>query len=268
MKKSIIIICIVLVTLSVTAFTIFKKDKTEVTTTKTTALNDIAVNTPQTNKKDTEIFEDFIYDVGTRFGPIKKSDLQKVTSISDFMSQETLNSIVDLKSVRVIIVKDERQTDIQELGYTKDLTSSQLKLLQSLDYSEGFNVRAEFTVINPETGLVENNYDSPHLSVVPEKQAQYALSKDQLKKYLKDNTEAEREGVNPKKLRPAKLYFTVTKLGTIENVRLDRGSYYPKVDNKMIELIKTLPETWTPAENEKGEKVDQELVVSFGLMGC
>jgi hypothetical protein len=36
----------------------------------------------------------------------------------------------------------------------------------------------------------------------------------------------------------------------------------------MTELITNFPGTWEPAENSKGEKVDQELVVSFGLMGC
>ena len=36
----------------------------------------------------------------------------------------------------------------------------------------------------------------------------------------------------------------------------------------MIELIYKIPGTWQPAENAKGEKIDQELVLSFGLMGC
>jgi len=36
----------------------------------------------------------------------------------------------------------------------------------------------------------------------------------------------------------------------------------------MIKLIKNLPGDWKPAENYKGELMDQELVVSFGLMGC
>jgi hypothetical protein len=36
----------------------------------------------------------------------------------------------------------------------------------------------------------------------------------------------------------------------------------------MMELIQMTPGQWQPAENELGEKVDQELVVSFGLIGC
>ena len=38
--------------------------------------------------------------------------------------------------------------------------------------------------------------------------------------------------------------------------------------NKIIKILNEVPGTWIPAKNSKGEKVDQELVVSFGLMGC
>jgi hypothetical protein len=68
-------------------------------------------------------------------------------------------------------------------------------------------------------------------------------------------------------LKPAKLFFTVTIKGSIKNVYLDRTSGYPDVDKTMIELISKVPSAWEPAQNTKGEKVDQELVVSFGLIG-
>ncbi|MEL7004496.1 MAG: hypothetical protein AAFN93_17445 [Bacteroidota bacterium] len=62
--------------------------------------------------------------------------------------------------------------------------------------------------------------------------------------------------------------FTVTKNGTLENVRLTATSGYPSVDELMVELIDSLPAKRNPAENSEGEKVDQELVFFFGLMGC
>ena len=86
--------------------------------------------------------------------------------------------------------------------------------------------------------------------------------------YLRENSKESRVNIQPDKLRPAKLIFTVTKMGTIENVRLDRTSNFPVVDKTMIELISNAPGKWMPAENIEGEKVDQELVVSFGSMGC
>ena len=115
---------------------------------------------------------------------------------------------------------------------------------------------------------MEDSYSTPHLTIVPEKQATYSNGKDALKKFLKDNSKNTRSSVNPEKLQPAKLFFTVTKKGTIEHVKLDRSSNYPLVDKTMIELITKTPGTWEPAQNSKGEKIDQELVISFGLMGC
>ena len=86
--------------------------------------------------------------------------------------------------------------------------------------------------------------------------------------HLKESSREARINVDPMKLQPAKLIFTVTKEGNIKNVRLDRSSNYPLVDETMLDLIKNLPGKWKPAENENGEKIDQEQVVSFGLMGC
>ena len=58
-----------------------------------------------------------------------------------------------------------------------------------------------------------------------------------MRNYLKDKSFEARANVQVDNLQPAKLYFTVTKTGTIENVKLDRSSNYLDVDKKMIELI-------------------------------
>ena len=39
---------------------------------------------------------------------------------------------------------------------------------------------------------------------------------------------------------------------------------YPSIDEKFIELIKNIPGKWIPAENAKGEKMEQEFVFTFG----
>jgi hypothetical protein len=36
----------------------------------------------------------------------------------------------------------------------------------------------------------------------------------------------------------------------------------------MIELVKAIPGTWEAATNSNGDKVEQELVFSFGTIGC
>jgi hypothetical protein len=148
------------------------------------------------------------------------------------------------------------------------MNEAQLKMLKSFDYSTNIKIRADFLEKNEISGKLEYSYTTPHLTVVPEKQALYIDGKDALMKFLREESKTSRADVVPENLQPANLLFTVTKKGTIENVRLDRTSNYEMVDKKMIELITTAPGKWQAAENAKGEKVDQELVVSFGLMGC
>lgn len=107
-----------------------------------------------------------------------------------------------------------------------------------------------------------------YLAVVPEKQAEYEGGTDALMEYLKENSKEARASMQMDELPPFELVFTVTKKGTIENAKLDGSSGYLWIDNTMIELITKAPGKWEPAENSKGEKLDQELVVLFGLRGC
>ncbi|EDM45112.1 hypothetical protein SCB49_03289 [unidentified eubacterium SCB49] len=228
----------------------------------------MAMNTEIVDSPKPKVFSGFIYDIGPRFGAIKKEAIQNAKSISDFIHQEELDKIASLKSVTVQVLESDMIYKNIEKGTTATFTEAQLKLLRSLDYSTNLMLLVEFTELHKHTNSIENNYTSPYLTIVPEKQASYMFSEDTLKDYLSVNTEEVRKDVDPEKLQAAKLYFTVTKNGTVENLRLDRSSNYPKVDDTMIQLMKNLPGKWTPAENAKGEKVNQELVVSFGLLDC
>lgn len=265
MKKSILIICTTVITLSVIAFCVLNRNKKEVNVSK-----DLAINSTQTDKKEPEVFEDFIYDVGTRFRPIKKSALKKIKSFEAFLDQEVVDGIIDVESVSVVIFKDEKYSEIQEQAKTPLFNVNQLKLLQNSDYSTNFKISVYFTEKNTETNAIQTNHWTPHHTIVPEKQAEYSKGKAVLLNFLRTKGKAivASEKVEPKKLQAAKLFFTVSKIGDIKSVRLDRSSNYPKIDDFMIQLIKNTPDQWVPAENEKGEKVEQELVVSFGLMGC
>jgi len=268
MGKSILIFCTVLTILSLTACDFIKKGNLETDRPKSLVNEEIASNIHVPEKAKKRIFSDFIYDVGPRFNFIKKRDLDNVRSFSDFIGEDHAQRIVSYKSLSVIILNGDKKTDIKETGYDGVLTAAQIKLLQSIDYSSNILIWADYQEKNIETGQLEDSHWTPYLTIVPEIQATYAGGKDALKKYLKTNSEDARKNVQAEKLKPAKLYFTVTRNGTIENIKLDRSSGYPMVDKTMIELIAKTQKDWKPAENTKGENVDQELVVSFGLMGC
>jgi len=268
MKKNILFICTTFTTLILTAYGFINWNVSKTDQLAISIDENITTKTQVPDKVKNRFFTDFIYDVGPRFGAIKKRELDQATSITPFFDKKQLQSIVSLKSVSIILIKSDKRTDTKTTGYSNKLTTAQLKLLQSFDYSTSFLIKAEYQQINQKTGKLEDSYSTPHLTIVPEKEASYSQGMDALKKFLKENSKKYRIDVDPEKLKPAKLYFTVTKKGTIENIKLDRPSGYPLVDKTMIELINKTPGTWQAAENYKGEKVDQELVVSFGLMGC
>lgn len=268
MKKSIIVFSIVLTSLSLIAFGLNNIDESISDHEDSMSYNSSALDIQLKEEINDIVYSDFFYDMGPRFGPIKKSVLDNARSIIDFLPREQTQAVVSYKSVSVIIIKDDRQTDIRETGYSDMLTDNQIKLLRSSDYSTNFLIRAEYLEMNMETNKLEDNYFSPHLTIVPEKQAEYEGGRDALLKHLSKNNIENTANLNEDKLQPAKLYFTVTTKGAISNVKLDRTSGYPKIDKKMIELISKAPGKWKPARNSRGEKVEQELVISFGMVGC
>ncbi|WP_370214270.1 hypothetical protein [Mesoflavibacter profundi] len=267
MKKQVLIFGIVIIAFALTAFTIFKNDSKEVTPTQitTTETEDIIYGPLEyepINKN--EVFEDFIYEIGTRFMPIKKSVVLNAKTLNDVYDINIINSMKTLEAVRLIKVVNDRQQDLNLVGTTTNFTKEQLNYLQTLDYGDNIIFRTEF--IDKYSGSY--NYSTPHHTIVPDVQAQYSEGSKALKTYFKNQTEAVRKDVDPKQLKAGKLYFTVTKTGHIKNIHLDYSSNYPKVDNQLIKLMQELPGTWIPAKDKNGKTVDQELVVSFGLIGC
>ena len=280
MKKRIKILKVIIVTLCFSTIGAMSCKEAKTESLQTIESKDVAINTNVVIEKPNKtIFTDFIYEIGPRFSPIKKSDIEKATSIATFFDEKQLQAIESLNTISVIFIINDEQSDIRATGTSEQLNKAQLNLLKSAGYSTHFLIRADYKMKNEETGELEDSYSTPHLTIVPEKQAEYLDDSQQLinrdgkmalKEYLKNHSLEARTkaNVDAEKLKPAKLYFTVSKTGIIENVRLDRSSNYPIVDDAMIELIKNAPGEWLPAENIDGEKVDQELVVSVGLMGC
>ncbi len=268
MRKLLYIFCTLLATIGLTFFALANRNDSSTLGQDNVILADGPLVSHNVEQPDKKIFADFIYDIGPRFSGIKKTELVEATSIHDFFSSKEIQEIGSLKSVNIIVIKNEAQSAIREIGFDEEFTKAQLQMLRSFDYSTNFSIQAKFEKTNKTTGKIENGTFNPHLTIVPETQAQYSKGFKQLKSYLKENTKEALINVEPDKMRPAKLYFTVTKSGILEHVRLDNHSGYPSLDDRMIELISKLPGQWKPAENAKGEKVDQELVISFGLMGC
>jgi len=228
---------------------------------KTTTLNNTTTNT--LNKKTTL---DLVYNIDSRYlATITKEKLNKATSVIDIVPKEAKHwQNTTFQTVTIVILKEGKE--ISETGNNKILNAAQIKLLNTTDYSANFYIQARSKNIQFDTGRAE--IYAYYFSIIPEKEATYTSGHNTLINYLKENSKDRTSIIKMKQLKPGKVSFTVTKKGGITNVKLTSTSGYNSIDKLLLELITNIPGEWEPAENSTGEKVDQELVFSFGLMGC
>lgn len=214
--------------------------------------------------------QDLYYGVDARFESVKKQDVHNATTIYDFLNEGEKEQIEHIYSVDVIMVKDNQLSQIHAVGTSAKLTEEQKKILKSTDYFSHFTIRTEFNTKNKETGQLEDRFFGPHITVVPEKQATYVNGKDALLDYLMVNSFEHMNVIKGDNLGAIKLSFTITKDGSVTDVKHDAMTTgYPSIDKKLIELLKNIPGKWIPAETSNGEKIDQELVFTFGPRdGC
>lgn len=265
MKRNIIILSTVLAIVSLLFFS-FKNWNT-IHIDKSTSSNNSTLAFDQNIRKN---IPDLYYGVDTRFAAIKKSDIDKATTIYDFLNEGEKQQIVEINSVKIVKIKDNRLSNFSEYGNNEQLTEAQKKLIRSTKYFNHFTVRTEFKGKNKETGKLEDRFFGPHITVVPNQQATYINGKDALLKYLKDNSIDDMTIIEGDKLGALKISFIITKKGKIANVKHDAMTTgYPSIDEKLMELIKNIPGEWTPAETSLGEKIDYEFVFTFGPKdGC
>ena len=250
MEKHILFFFAVLTILSLTAFGIIKTSDSE---------------KGSTEKTDVELF----YNLGSKFGTtITKEKLQQATSVVDILPKETDWPSYPIQSLNLTVFRGDTETT--ETGKHLALNTAQQQLLRTLDYSDCFSFKAPCKGKHKDTGDLETYELFYRFTVTPDREAQYSKGDLALLDYLKKNSAKHAANLEEDQLERGAVHFTISKTGTLTNVKLTSTSGYTSLDELMIELISTLPGTWKPAENSKGEKVDQELVFSFSNMngGC
>lgn len=213
-------------------------------------------------------YSDVYYRIGSLFDPIKKSEIRLIKSASDFNTKKESKLIESYESTAIIIIENERQSEIRKYGTTDALNTEQLELLNSLELASHFLIRTEFMKKNAESGELEFAHYGPHYTIVPEKQAKYSKGNDALLDYIIKGNKENTAGIDESKLQFAKLNFTISKQGTLTNVFLERSCGIKSIDITLLKLLNSAPGDWIPAESESGEKVDQEFVITFGMSGC
>lgn len=210
---------------------------------------------------------EFIYDVNPRFAAtITKEDLRNAQSISDLVPDKATEGMRSFCEVKIGVLTNDK--DLIELGTSETLNPAQRRLLHSVQYSNNFYVKAVCKYDNARTGK-EEDYDFVYyVSVVPEKQAQYKYGQEGLLYYLEEKSRHATQNIDINSLKPGKLKFTITREGELSNIRLESSSGRDELDKAMQEALRSIPQGWEPATNGKGEKVEQELVFSYGWLGC
>jgi hypothetical protein len=250
MKNITLIVCTLIITFTLTAFTYTSWNHTPNSNNNVCGEPIVLVDLPT-----------FSYDVDSRFiANISKEDLRNAKTIIDIVPKDANWDRFDFKEVTIRVMSDNKE---YATGKSKTLNLAQIQLIKTIDYSTNFIV--DTYVKSSPTPYDHYPY---YITVIPEKEASYFGGKEALINYLKENSKPTIAKTDKGNLKSGKAHFTISKEGTIKNVNLESTSGYPSVDQKMIELISTMPGRWIPATNEIGEKVEQELVFSFGTMGC
>jgi hypothetical protein len=266
MKKSILIVSLVIGSFSLMAFKFMNSKKV------TCIKNEASIVSNQTIANNFLDFSnivdprDLLYKVESRFlSTISKSDLDKAKTIIDILPENATKYIDSYYYARVSILDDHVETDRREISDSEVLTEAQINLIQSTNDSGNIYIRSDY---KNESGLREHNYLTYFISIVPDQQAKYQDGDDSLIEYLRKNSEEQVKIIRKDGLKGGKVRFTISKEGKLADVSLTSTSGYESVDKRLIEIIENIPGQWTPAANENGELVDQELGFFFGVMGC
>ncbi len=256
MKKNILITGATLAVLGLTAFNFMPSKHETITISETSSRIKVGI---------TEV--DFVYDVDSRFlKTVTKTQAANARTLYNLFSEDETAGMSAFRDIKITVYDLENEQSAKSTS--GDFTSTQIKLLAAAPYSTNFSIEASCTFQNPFSGKMEPYDFVYYMTIVPEKEAAYSAGNEALINYLKMNSTFDIIGVNKKRLSAGKVHFVVSRNGQINSVRLESSSGYEKIDARMMELISNLPGEWTPATNAAGEKVNQELVFSFGTMGC
>jgi len=126
MKKHSIIFSLVLITISLTTFGFMSWNITDNSTKKSLTNTKVTCQGPVQQ----ELVPDFVYSIGSRFGAIKKSEIDQMTSVDHLLRVIPNRKIVSYKLVTITILNDIHQTGSREIGNSNILNEAQIKLLR------------------------------------------------------------------------------------------------------------------------------------------
>ncbi len=184
--------------------------------------------------------------------------------------QERYREVLDYVAVEISITSNGKK--LIASSNSDLLTTEQKNLLTGLGAGAVFDLKIKYKYkdtrkdeFGPHDYVVTGNTT---LTVVPETEAVYPGGFKNLSEYFIDHviSKSSNKDVNDV-IRRATVVFTIDEQGKVINPKLVTGSKDAGIDKLLIEAISHMPD-WKPAQNEKGEKVRQEVSIPFNSGGC
>lgn len=270
MKKNILIIAFLAVSLGVTAFS-FKKwntiKKTEEITPENAAVVTLpSFNTTFGNKLPTNLQDKLVYRITPRSGrEVFRSKLLNATSLSDIIPYYPENWIEAYNKVEVSAHQNGEKKVAK--GLSSELNKEQIEIIQSADFGDDISIVVEYSKKNAVSNKIEDYRIDVTYTVMPERNAEYPGGLEELQNYLKANSKEEVKNKAFDQLQKFSTQFTVTSSGKIDNIELLQTSGYSDTDKLLIALLKEMP-AWQPAQCDNGKPIAQEFVFTFSGPGC
>ena len=210
--------------------------------------------------------QNYSFDVRGHFErPVKKEVLAGANTLCDFIPGYPKNWITDYASVEIESIVDGKI--MKARGSNDQLSMEQKHLLASADLWSELAIDVKHYYKNPVTDASEERNANIHLTVVPESEARYPGGEIPMRKYFMRNAMDKISESVSKDLKELNIRFIIDESGNVVDPIVRSSSGNVDVDELILKTVKNMPR-WTPASNEKGEKLRQ--VFEFRAMngGC
>jgi hypothetical protein len=268
MKKSFTLVVSLLMLLSIAAFGYVKLSDTDskpkvqcVEVSEETDLSKQVIGPFQA--------KEFIYRVGDRFNTtVTKSQVASANSILDFLPYDApdIERLSAFAYNKLDTLPNKNETAI--FNDSEKLSSRQKAMLNNMVVSSNFYFESNCKFANSESGMLEDYQLVYYITVVPDQPAEYSLGLDSLYSLMRMANEKYMSRIDWERLWPGRVSFCINKKGEITRVVTEMASGQKDIDANMVELIKNMPGTWTPAKDADGKPVKQEFNLFYGMEGC
>lgn len=208
--------------------------------------------------------QDLAYEVRGKYPKtITKGVLASSNTLSDLIQGYPKNWVEDYVYVEI----HNKENGTSAIGKNEVLNPEQKAILSNLDLDGDLEVVVSYNTENSAIVRIDNHKMVVNMTVVPDIKAEFVGGYDNLKLYLKENLVPRITNDTPTEHQGAKVAFTIDETGKVINPTVSETSGDAATDNFIIEVLNKMP-TWTPAQNNKGEKVKQKFIFSMGIGGC